>query len=779
MADREDLETREAQCKSVDDFVALAREALMPPADREYAGELLRKGEMQCQFPGDYIKVAEAFALELKEQDYARDLYEQAENACFEGREFAELGHSLAISLGAQDKARELFEKAANQASGMADFLLLSRYAQEDLGDSEYARTLLDKIDAQCKSLEDFRALAESILKDQQDPQTAKAIYKKAARFAGDLETTIAYAEGMLRLFDDAAWARSTLEEAETDCQFTRQFIQLAEGYQRLLQDSSKVSALLEQAAEFAMTGEEQSQLAEGYWRLMKDQAAAVAAYERALAEITGTGELLALAKTIATEMGEKSLARKVYAKAEGKMTGVKDLIALAQAILADLGDRDLALEVYGRAEQKLSAPNELVTLAGEILKNLGDRERALAMYQRALAGTSEFAPLIKLLDSAQADLNDPGFARTVLHKATGAAQTTPEFLDLASRVSTLVQDQNLVGQLLAEAEERVTNLEEMRQVTAAVQAHLPEDAERVARVTEKLAKREQNQAKYTEFQKLEEDLKSFKQNLNLVDRVMAELADPFYARKLLTSAENRLAAEAYDFGKYQQMIVAVNRHLQDQAWLTRLYDTCARQSRHFSWLRQVCHSALHDLAGQELGWELARRYYQEWEKSLSERQDRSSYELAKLALAVYEDLADPAWRDRLLAEAEKIASDHFAFAHLGRILETTGEPERAQVLYKKAAENCTTGAAYVQLASQLREYGLAPELLKEIYAAGAEALKNPAECLRWAEGITDVLGDRDWAAQVYSQIADRFLSEVDKSRFAASRASRLERRFY
>ena len=88
IASRADLESRESDCKSVDDFVALAQQALADPIDKEYAKALLEKAEMQCQMPLDYIKTAYVVAAKLGDQAYAKDLYEQAEDMLFELSEF-------------------------------------------------------------------------------------------------------------------------------------------------------------------------------------------------------------------------------------------------------------------------------------------------------------------------------------------------------------------------------------------------------------------------------------------------------------------------------------------------------------------------------------------------------------------------------------------------------------------------------------------------------------------------------------------------------------------
>jgi hypothetical protein len=552
------------------------------------------------------------------------------------------------------------------------------------------------------------------------------------------------------------------------------------QGYAQLFDDKEKVTALLEQAAEFAMTGEELIELADGYLRLLNDEDAAVGAYEKALAEITSMPELLALAKKAATELENKELAKQAYGKAESKMTSAKDLVALAQAVLEDLEDQSYASAVYARAEEKLSAPNELITLADEIVRNLKDQERAAALYQRALEKTSGFAALVKLADTVAGSVDAVSLERAILEKAAGVAQSTPEFIELADRMSARLGNKKLEEQMLNAAEERVTNLDEMRKVTEAVKAKRADDSQWIARVEEKLAKREANQAKYATFQKLEKELQTFKQGLSLVDRVMAELEDPFYTRKLLNAAEERLASKFFDFNNYRLLIMAINRHLQDQVWLERLLDHCAAQSDRFVTLRQVCSIAVQELGSAGLGAQLARKYYKVWEQSLGDAGETAKgYEFTKLAEGVQADLGDDQWYERLLDEAEQRAHDHFAYAHLGHLVATMGDGSRAVRLYEQAARACSTGTDCVQLANRLRQYGLERDALRRIYAMGKENLQEEQERLRWAEGIFDVLQDSQWASEAYAELAKSMTSEQQRRAFLASRASRLERRFY
>ena len=69
MATRADLEAREAEYTTVEDYTKLALEALSDPADQEYAEELLSSAEDECQMPVDYCRVAEVYAKGLGKKD--------------------------------------------------------------------------------------------------------------------------------------------------------------------------------------------------------------------------------------------------------------------------------------------------------------------------------------------------------------------------------------------------------------------------------------------------------------------------------------------------------------------------------------------------------------------------------------------------------------------------------------------------------------------------------------------------------------------------------------
>lgn len=778
MATKETLEVREADCETIGDLTDLATEAMRAPADIPYGKRLLEKAEMRCQLPGDYIRVAEA-AVFAGRREHAADLYRQAEAACRESRELAALAHSLATVFGDRERAGLLLQQATESASDLSDLLVIARHPARDPGDEALVRTLLGRMEALAKSLGAHRRLAGAVLNDLGDAAAARTLYEKAVRYCDDAGSTLSYAQGLVELFQDQAAARRALEDAETDCRFIGDYVVLAEGHQRLFGGGEKVQELMEQAAAYAMTGAEHMQLAEGLWRLLHDADAAAEAYERAIPDITATDELLALARTVATGLGNRELARKVCAKAEGRLSTAPDYVRLAQALSDCVGGVREAARLYARAEDRLAGASDLVTLAGGVLRHLGDRPHAAKLYLKALEKTEGFARLLTLVDAVQEGLGDPDLVRRVLEKATGAAATTEASLQVAERALTLLQDRAFAGRALEAAEEHVTNLSEMRAVTAAVKILLPDDAQRRARLEAKLAKREENQARYAEFQRREERVKSFAQLLRLVDAAMDELQDPSYARKLLSGAEARLQGTPFDLNKYRELVLSIDRHLSDETWLQSLLDHCAAQCQHFAQLRTLGRVAARELSNPAFGQALVRRYYEQSEGSIRDRPGASVYDFTKLASAVWEDLGDAQWSRRLLARAQESAPDFLGLSYIGCLLRDLGDREAASRHFLMAARACSNASQYVQLINRLRASGVELEELHRIYATGEDTLKSPWDRLRWAEGIHDMLGDRAWAAEIYQRIATEFTSESEQAVFELSRRTRLGKPFY
>lgn len=611
-------------------------------------------------------------------------------------------------------------------------------------------RETLEPRAAQCKSAEDLYNLAREALDAPADPGYAKELLSKP-EFTGD------------------AGARKFLDDTAGGAMFTADFIALALGY-KALGDAARAEEMLSQGRDFAMSGEEKVAAGIGTLLVTGDAAASVKALSGALKEISTTEELYALAKVVTTELKEAAagLAQEIYDKIKGKAGRAGDYARLARTVFADLGDKARAVAVIQEGVEKYSSPADLITLSGAMAEV--DPAAAGALYEKALASAKDFNALMAVLASAK---DNPEFARSVLAKGGEIASSCPEFLQLAEANASLGNAAG-VSEMLTRAEEAVANLDDMRKVVEAVEKHAAQDTERVARLKERLAKREANQAKYVEFQNQEAQAKTVKQFIELADRVMAELEDAAYAAKLLSSAEEIMRADGFHFSRFKPLILAVDR-LGDKAWLSRLLEESVASATDFVWFREIVLTAAREFKDAAFGRERAKAYLTAREGQAGD----NPYDWTKLAETVQEALGDKEWAARLLGEAASRAKDHFALAHVARLYRDLGDTASAQAMFAKASEACTSAEQCIQLARRMKACELpASEIIPYMDRCGSK-LAGADEKLRWAEGVADLLLDSTWAEKTYAGIASAFTDEAGRKRFERSRQMRLGYRFF
>jgi len=774
MAKKADLEAREAECAGPQDYAALAKEALQAPADPDYAKHLLQQGEMQCQFPADYIRIAEV-AVAAGESELSDGLYEKAEEFCMEGKEYAEVANSLAAHSGKKDKARELLEKAVSQASQPEEILTYAGYAKTGFEDESLAASLLAKVTDALKELADFQALAKKLVEEQGNAEKARMLYDQAAGLAGDPAGTVEYATGLVELFEDKERAEELLAAVEGDCMFPGQFVALAEGYKTLLDNTDKVSELLEQGKQFAMSGEENLDLANGYARLLGDQKTASELYGQALNDLVAKDDLLRLAGDMAENLEDKAQATQAYEKAETKITDPNDLAVLAKEVKTRLGDTTMAASIFERAAEKIDQPNDLLRLGKQVFEILADAKQARAVYDKFLGAASDYPQLQRLLDVLAGDFEDQELARHATDKALEINESTLSLLDLAKRAQGLLSDGALTAQVLGKAEEAVQSLDEMKQLSSAVNELAGDDKERLERVAAKLEKREASEAKYRTFQEREKQMTRFAELASLAEEVVDELEDKFYAAQLLEKAQEMLDSGPFSLQQYQSLILAVDRLIGDTDWVKRLLDASAEKVGYFMQVRALGRTAAVELGDREFGATWTRTLYESWEKRMQAAESVSSHEVGKLARAVDEDLADRKWALTLLDKARERAQSHLDHAWLGYHARSWGDSEVADSCYREAAGKCGNAMQFGQLVSQLRSFGESLQLQRELYGIGEKALTDPTSKLRWAEGIVRELGDLEWAKRIYDELEGPFREAARSSVLNNSRNTWLQ----
>ncbi|TCJ16593.1 hypothetical protein EZJ19_04705 [Parasulfuritortus cantonensis] len=589
------------------------------------------------------------------------------------------------------------------------------------------------------------------------------------AREAFDAPADIGYAQEILSRpeFTGASDAKSVLDDVVGGAMFTSDFVCCALGYKALGLGGDAENAL-GQGADFAMSGEEKVAVGFGQVLVSGDAAAAAKTLSGALKEISTTEELYGLAKVVACDIKDAALAGQIYEKIKGKCGRAADFARLAKTIAADLGDKAQATAIVNEGAAKYSSAGDMITLSGAMAEI--DPAAAGALYDKALESAKDFNALMQVLAAAEGNAT---FATAVLTKAGETASSAADLIKLADVYAGL-GDSAGVADMLTKAEEGVANLDEMRKVVEAANKHLASDTARVGRLAEKLAKREANQAKYVEIQNEEAKCKTVKQFIGLADRVMAELDDAAYAGKLLGGAEDSLRASGFHFSRFKPLILAVDR-LGDKDWLGKLLDESIASAADFVWFREIVLTAARELKDAAFGKARAKA-------AIDARVGQSGdnpYDWTKLAELAQAALGDAAMASNLLAEAGKRAKDHFALAQIGKLFAKLGDDSTAKAMYAKAVDACASGEACVQLASRLSNLEIAKSEIAVLMDGCGAKLSAAGDQLRWAEGVSDLLLDPDWAAKAYAGIAASFTDEVARKRLERSRQMRTGYRFF
>ena len=776
MVAKTDLEAREAECSNAEDYANLAREALAEPADMDYAKHLLQQAEMQSQFPVDFVKTAEVYATDLDDKEYTADLLDQAADACFDGMENATVGNAYAALLDNKERAAELFDEAKDDLSDPAQILTVAGWAANNLGNQELAAGLYEQVEASCNSLAEFSDLAKK-LADAGDQDTAKTMYQKAARYVDGMEETVAYAMGAKDILGDGEWAVQLLEEAEGDAQFPKEFVALAAGIKTMTGDEDKVDELLEQGVEFAMSGEEHLDLAKGYWDLKGDKDKAAASFEQALSDISERGLLMELGKQIAVDMENPELGKQFYSKAESRVTGPGELTKLAEAVFNDLGDKQYASEIYGRAEEQIVGAHDLIGLADQVVNNLGDKDRAAGIYRKALDKSEDFQAIEKVLAATQATVSDDAeLARAIFEKMKSVSESTGDLLKTQSKIREVLDNASMANTTLELAEERITNLNEMKAVVAAVTETNPDNAEWNARLAEKLEKRTANQAMYDEYQKREDECEKPSHFINLGTEVVEQLEDTFYGRKLYTAAESLLEAGQFNLAESSQLIRSVDQHISDNDWVENLFEQATARIKHFSETNQLAKLAK-SLSDVNLGDKIGRKAIEAAIAGM-EKAEAGAGELIKAASAVTTLFGDKKWADDLIDKARAKTENSLDLSALGKAALDIGDVDKAQDLFKQAAEKVTSASQLDSIVSRLREWGVDSDTVRSVYQKGENVFSDTQDKIEWLEGMVNHVGDQDWIRSATDGIKSMFSDEHQKKAFDA-RLSNLKDRDY
>ncbi|MBF2759052.1 MAG: hypothetical protein ISN28_02090, partial [Ectothiorhodospiraceae bacterium AqS1] len=723
------------------------------------------------------IRVAENAVDATGDADFAQAIRDEAEEMLFDAPEHLAFARTLAGAVGGDPaKAREHLEIAAKEG-GMGERLAAIGIARTLEGCSDLADALLAELRSGIDDLDKAKEIVTS-LHEAGETELARELLEGSSGLCQDLATTIAFAGIARSLFADDEWVRRLLDEAEIDCQFTKDFVALATAYRDLVQDSGRASELMEQAGEFCMSGDEQLDLAAGLLEVSDDREGAAAAYEKALGEISDKERLSEIAGTIARSLENPDLAKRYYARAEQFAASASDICRLAREVAEALDEPSLAKEMLARAIERISNPSELANIAGELASL--DPEQARNAALKAIERTKDSPGLVRLADSIGEMLGDHLLALDAAAKAVDLAKGSYELVPieiLACAIAQRVEGDGaekaraIARRALQEAEERIASLGEMQSVAERVRLDFADEASWVARIEEKLQRREANQALYTAFSERERKARGLLDLLFLADDVMEEIGDAFYVDKLLATAEDRWRDAGSDPSQALDLIAAVDRHLDDAERTASLIRRAAKGVVRLQGLATLGHFALTRLNDRAQGIEIAGALYAEWERRMSAGESADvgggALDGIRLARIVARDLDRPEWVERLLESAAAKTVDPMESAECAIAAAAAGLEESARALREKAKDRCRSVDDATALVARLFGSGLDEDRSRALYGDLRGLCTTPPSHRRWIRGIEEIFRDPAWAAQ---ESIDAGLSSAASSKRRAPR---------
>jgi tetratricopeptide (TPR) repeat protein len=638
MSKKDELKELEKNCVEVKDYIELVRKALEEPSDREYANELLLTAEEECKFPSDYVLVAEGYSL-LENKEKAYELFEQAEENAFEPLEFAQIGKSIFTCLSDLEKAKELFRRATKDVKKLSDAVAILCMIQANINDREIINELFGKIQSQCKSIEDYKNAINLIIEETGDIQLAKAFVQSVEGKLDGINLIIDFASLIFEVFNDKEWSIKLLDEITDDAQFTREFIKLANCYRRF-GETDKATQMMGNAKDYAISGEEFLELAFAYWDFEQNKTLCESLIEKSLKDIKEQKQLIELAKFCSEKLNAPDLTKKILLQIESKAATANDYIALLQLAFALTDDIEFGLMLYDKLLEKVDSPTDLLSIAEDITQRTKDIERSKKFFGKAIQNCSSFKQMLEIAEKANALFGDKNFTFDILTQASRLAKGTTDYVLLAEKSFSLIDDKDFGIKNLEIAEELVTNLSEMRGVCEAFKNLLPDSPEYIQRVSEKLAKRETFQAKYDEFQKIENEAKYLQDYLKLAQMVMKEIDDIYYCRKLLSKAEKLLNSQFLNVDNYSKLAKAIIELTADIGWAILLFDNLYSNRIVFlNDLLQLCRAVGQVFEDKEIANGLQEKYINNSRNKISNSSD--ALKLAKIMVEFNSDDED------------------------------------------------------------------------------------------------------------------------------------------
>jgi len=314
--------------------------------------------------------------------------------------------------------------------------------------------------------------------------------------------------------------------------------------------------------------------------------------------------QLAAGYKTLFDDMGKvKELMEQA---AEFCMTG-EEQNDLGDGYWSLLGEGDAAAQAYEKALADINDKDELLALAAKAATELSHHELACSVYAKVEERMSMLADRMRLAQSVIDDLDDRELASAIYDRITDSVSNPGDLAKLAGEIMVRLGDGERATAIYRKALERGNDYRQLLALADTVAA-TGADAEFLREILARAMELANESAAL----------------VAVAERAAALTSDEALIRQVLKQAEERVTS----LGAMRSVAQAVEMHMAgDPAWSERIADKLARREAN-----QAKYAS-----------------FQEREKHATQ-----ALQLVRLAGDVMEDLKDPAYAGKLLADAEQ-----------------------------------------------------------------------------------------------------------------------------
>jgi hypothetical protein len=310
---------------------------------------------------------------------------------------------------------------------------------------------------------EEYSLIAKSVIKYLDDKNWAKKIYTQAIKEANDADDYCELASSIFNVLHDKTWAEKIYNQAIDELEAVYEYCSIASSIMDDLGDKSKTRKLYTTAMEQIEDTDDCCMIAKAVVKQLDDKEWAAKLYQQAIDMAGSCDDCITVAIAVAEVLDCKPWAKAIIdALLEDRNNIAMNYRELAEVIIEIFDDDDWAKNILTEAYKILSvsmAASQAITIAVDDKK-----------LECAPNGTMLFLHFAETVASLSKDYQ---WAIKILLEVVETAQTIADYCAAGDVAINNLSATSLAVKLYQTAYEKITNLNELIEVTAAVSGDL------------------------------------------------------------------------------------------------------------------------------------------------------------------------------------------------------------------------------------------------------------------------------------------------------------------